>query len=165
MSAEVMAEAYNLMSDGDLRGALDLVGRNTAPYLLLEWFDTGEIYIDEVRPVLLDVWQMAEWPCQLLPRKQWLSWFRSAGYLTEVGDCSWTGTKRLYRAQVGRTMGLSWTPDREIAQWYHDRNANYFQFPNARLLERDVRWSAVLATLNDRTEGRLEVLVDPEVRK
>ena len=158
--AENRARAERALALGDLLGALGWVGRNDAAQLLRELYLAGRVDDDQLRSVLLGVWSGAEFPCRYLPRWQWLILFEKAGFLSDTGAAAPTEPIELWRAQVGRTMGLSWTRDREQATWFHERNARLGL--QGRILHTVAAPRAVLAVIDGAdSRGEREVIVQP----
>jgi hypothetical protein len=93
--------------------------RNDGPQLLLWAANLGEIDRGTVRANLLDVWTLAEWPGRSVTHTDWL-------YLFELAGSFYTGpSMTLYRGAVPRwRLGMSWTADRERAQWFAERNTD-----------------------------------------
>jgi hypothetical protein len=153
-------KAANLLLDtGDLEAAIARLGRNDAPAALRDWHEAGRIGVQQLRLVLLGVWELVEFPCRALPRRTWLSWFETSGFLSD-GPPRPTAPLEVWRAQVGRIAGLSWTQDRDRAVWFHRRNVETWRFPETRLLHTFAPPAAILALI-DEGRGEREVLVHP----
>lgn len=135
--------------------------RNGGPALLLEAVASGAIGPDGLRRLLPGVWCAAEWPGRCLPRRVWLQLFDMAGFVSDDGSPPPPAMLEVWRAQVGRTRGLSWTADRDRALWFHRRNVSFEYDPNrCRLIHTIVEPKAVLALINGRSES--EVIVHPK---
>src|SRR5438445_1804360 len=77
VNADMAASEH--VAAGRFESALAAVGRNEGPRLLDEWVRQGLITHDHLRSLLPTVWQMAEFPEQVLGAKRWVTLFRSAG--------------------------------------------------------------------------------------
>jgi hypothetical protein len=107
---------------GELNRALTLMGRHDAPRLFRELWDSGRITPAQLREHILDLWSAVAFPCRSLPRRVWLEWFEAVGFVSDAGRRAPTRNVEIWRAQTGRTLGLSWTTDPDKARWYHERN-------------------------------------------
>ncbi len=76
---------YNLETLEEYEGALLAGGRNLGPWLLFRWHSKGCLTRKILRAILIGVWNGAELPEDQLGPKQWIAFFRQAGYLT---DCN-----------------------------------------------------------------------------
>jgi len=119
---ESLKAACALLEAGDLEGAINRLGRNDAPTALRDWFEAGRVNGQQMRSVLLSVWGLVEYPCRALPRRTWLDWFELVGFVSDGAPMP-TEPVELWRAQVGRVMGLAWSRERERAVWFYERNA------------------------------------------
>ena len=146
-----------LFGNGDLEAALMRLGRNDAPAALCGWDCAGRIDVQQMRSVLLHVWQMAEYPCRVLPRRTWLEWFERVGFVSD-GAPEPSEPVEAWRAQVGRSIGLAWSRDQERAGWFHKRNLE--RGWQARLLHVVAPPTAVLGIL-DEGRGEQEVILHP----
>jgi hypothetical protein len=149
-----------LLAAGNVEGAIARLGRNDAPAALRNWHEAGRIDVQQLRQVLLGVWELVEFPCRALPRRTWLGWFERVGFVSDSGAAMPTEATEVWRAQVGRVLGLSWSRDREKAMWFHKRNVETWRFPETRLLRTFAPPAAILA-LVDEGRGEREVLVHP----
>ncbi len=150
-----------------------LLGRNGGPALLLEWWECGLLSIDDLRHVLPGVWVSAEFPVRAIGERAWLRMFKTAGYVyclsSDAGvfisghDPSKPPTCDLevYRGARLQTRGrgMSWSLDREKAQWFAERWA-IWRVP-AGVFAFTAPPRAVLAMFNDRAEQ--EVVVNPHM--
>lgn len=107
---------------GELNRALTLMGRDDAPRLFRELWDSGRITPAQLREHILDLWSAVEFPCRSLPRRVWMEWFEAVGFVSDAGRSAPTEDLEVWRAQTGRTLGLSWTTDPDKARWFHARN-------------------------------------------
>lgn len=156
-----LAEAEAMVKRGDVAGALCRLGRNPAVQFFDHWRATGLISDEQLRAHLLEVWSMAEFPCRYLPRGTWLEWFRVAGFLSD-GEPAPTEPVEVWRAQVGRTWGLSWTRDVKQAFWFSQRNSERFALKDVRVLRGFAPPAAVLAIVaGPESRGENEVIVNP----
>lgn len=135
-------------------------GRNEAPRRLF-MIEHG-LSEDDLRRVILDVWQMAEWPVPCIGERAWLRMFRRTGYISESGKprpetctVAWRGTRL-----TSRGRGMSWTNDLEQARWFAQRWA--LSGVDAGVFTALIRPHAILAIL-DSPEGRQEseLIVNP----
>jgi hypothetical protein len=131
-------------------------GRNDMPALLFLAWINDEIDDEKVREELPHAYNAAEWPCRYIEPDIWVSALNRLGW---VGDQEKpTEPMKVYRAQVGtEVIGLSWTPLRDTAEWFHSRN-EMFGF-EGRILEMEADPKHVLAAFEGR-EG-IELLIDP----
>jgi hypothetical protein len=96
--------------------ALGAVGRNAGPALLFDLYYSRRLAPSVLAAVLVGAWSGAEFPGRTLPRSTWIAWFREAAYPTPAGPVI------LYRGAIPRhARGMSWTPDRERADWFANR--------------------------------------------
>lgn len=155
---EMLADIEAAITAGDLEKAIGLSGRNHGPVLLLRLWEAGRLNVQALRAVICDAWNGAEFPCLTVPRRIWLEWFRSVGFVSDSGRSAPTEPLEVWRSQVGRTIGLAWTTDRERAEWFHKRNV---ERPGCapRMLHGFVPPPAVLAFVDERNEA--EVVCDP----
>jgi hypothetical protein len=138
---------------------LALYGRNAAPQILVMLDAAGRLHGPDMGRVLLEAWQVAEWPMRALPRRSWLEWFQRAGF-TSYKTPRPPAPVTLYRAQVGRTIGMSWTTELDQAIWFHGRNGRY-GFSDARLLRATVAPVRILGIV-DGGRDESEVIVNPQ---
>ena len=158
------SRAHQLVRAGDLSGACRRVGRNAAPAFLNLWREQGLVTDAMLRAELLDVWQLVEFPCRALPRRRWLEWFSVTGFLSDTDTPRPSAPIDVYRAQVGRTWGLSWTIDRDRAKWFVERN-HRLGFGGG-LLCGCAPPVAMLATIRgSRSRNEGEIILDPLVMR
>lgn len=132
---------------------LHVSGRVNGPRILLTAWARGEVTPDEMREHLPPVWDAVEWPLMAAEVDVWVPAFRFADFDTPSEPAT------LYRAQVGEMpTGMSWTPDRDVAEWFHSRNQR-FGFPDPTVLERVIEPADVLLTHAARDGA--EWVVDP----
>lgn len=100
-------------------------GRNCAPRNLLYAWMHRKISRETLTASIGEVWSMAEWPLEFLPRQWWLDLFTAAGYTHDGKAASRPDALvRVYRGSTHRLRRRwSWTADRERAQWFADRYA------------------------------------------
>lgn len=158
---QVRNEALRLFDRGDLLGAAAALGRNEAvPWFFLRHSEK-RLDAAQLRLVILHLWQMAEFPCRYLSKADWLNWFGRSGFLSDTDRLAPTRPIEVWRSQVGRTIGLSWTEDREKAIWFHERNRDGFGLRNARVLHGFAPPKQVLAFINaPDSRHESEVIVD-----
>jgi hypothetical protein len=84
--------------------------------MLFDWFCERRLTGADMRDVVADVWCAAEWPQGALGIAIWTMFFRMADYPAPGGPLT------IYRgATQGRCRGMSWTTDRDKAQWFSQR--------------------------------------------
>ena len=132
-------------------------GRGLGPSILSDAFEAGDISARVLRNLILPAWCGAEWPLRFLPRKKWLELFGITGFVSDSERAAPHGEVEVWRAQVGRTVGLAWSTDFEMARWFHRRNRHFGMA--SRLLHGCVGPAGVLALVDARKES--EVLVHP----
>lgn len=137
------------------------VGRNPATALLLF---TNDLLAPDVLPgAVADAWQSAEFPLSFLTRADWLDLFGRAGYTVDGSPAPRPSEpQRLYRGcGVRLSRRWSWTPDRDLAQWFADR---WPTLGEAAVFEVDASPSAMLATFtgtgDDARHGESEVVLN-----
>ena len=95
-----------------------MMGRNELPGLLsLVWAGLPR---EQLIKALGDAWVMCEYPEQAMPRREWLPIFRSAGYHDEESPAAAPDRITLWRGGI-RRCGMSWTADRDRAEWFQHR--------------------------------------------
>ncbi len=138
------------------------LGRNAGTALLSDWWYGGKLTRDDLHAVIGDVWSGAEWPAAALGQREWVSFFRIAGFVSDDGRPVPTEPIKVYRGSTwGRRRGMSWTEDRARAEWFAAR-WNARETGAGLVFETTVQPEAVLALLN--AEGgrkEAEVVVDP----
>jgi hypothetical protein len=140
----------------DFTRAVELIGRNAGPSMLLDGFTTGQISTDSLRAVLIEIWVLAEYPQYLVPAPVWCNWFRLAAYPRPQASLT------LYRGAVPRhARGMSWTTDLVRAQWFAERPTH----ARGHVYRATVEPAGILASVDllqpgGREEG--EVIVDPD---
>ncbi|MCH4210054.1 hypothetical protein [Bifidobacterium sp.] len=106
------------------------VGRNELPDALMMAVIDGELTdLDEIAKGLFDAWQGAEFPSRIWHKRDWLHLFHQVGYLDDDKRTTQPTTLPpvLYRASPARYRdNLSWTDDLKQAEWFNDRNNDYF---------------------------------------
>jgi len=143
--------------------------RNQGPALLLDWWRSGELSVDDLAAVLPAAWVTPEWPEPVLGTAQWMDFFRLVGFLTDDPDLTVpTEPLTVYRGTTqARVRHMSWTTDPTVAQWFADRWREALR-PSATVFTVLAPPEAVLAVFNfQRTglhadqRGETEVVVDP----
>lgn len=157
--AVLAAEVRQAAVDEDWSGIGELIGRNTGPRIL-ELVEVVGLLTDRALALhLASVWAQAEFPCRELRRHRWLRWFRTAALAERAGFAE--DQTECWRSQVGRTIGLSWTTNRDTALWFQWRNRKFGFQP--RLLRALVPRRAVLACVDGNEH---EVVLDvPVIRR
>ncbi len=146
---------------GDLARYCTLLGRNDAPGCVREPYDVGAISAWQLTDIVGHLWCLCEWPCRAVPRRIWLAWFQAAAFVSDTGRAQPEAPLRVWRAQVGRTIGLSWTTNSERARWFRARNERAGR-RDARIMHAVAQPRDVLALIDGRNED--EVLVSPATR-
>lgn len=108
------------ITTGELERLCSREGRNQCPGLLFDAWTTKEISAQTVTALVGPVWCDAEFPEACLKRSYWLELFAVAGYTVDGKAAPrpdapvtlWRG------ADFSRRRGMSWTADREIAEWF-----------------------------------------------
>lgn len=133
------------------------VPRNDAVNVLWYAYTKGFVRGAALAAVLPDAWSGPEFPMRRLKRQTWLQLFSEAGFCSDKGRPAPTEPIEVWRAQVGRTLGLAWTTDRKKARWFHSRNLRVGL--QSTLLRGIVTPRGVLAFIDGRNEN--EVIVHP----
>ncbi len=120
------------MSDSSLWDRLSArAGRNDMPDILLDAYEFGAFSgdADALAHAMERAWTMAEWPTRLVDPENWLEMFHDAsasghynldGELVERTELPETIT--LWRGcHMDYKVNLSWTGDREQAEWFAHR--------------------------------------------
>ena len=129
-------------------------GRNDLPLLLFYNFHTLPL---EDRPkAVARSWMMPEWPEGHLPPEVWVTFFRAVGYLVDEA-CGDRGTLpeqlTLYRGAIpSRRLGMSWTGDRDRAEWFAHRFDGIRGDSLGKVWTVTVPRSLVLARITERRE-------------
>lgn len=151
-----MRELRTRVPGSDFMAQYRRAGRNDMPALLLSAWINDEIDDDTCRAELPHAYNAAEWPCRYIDPATWVAVLERLEWVGEHPRP--TEPVTLYRAQVGRLPGLSWTPDRKTAEWFHRRNEG-FKLDNCRILTETIDPEDILGIFDGR-EGT-EYLVDP----
>lgn len=140
------------------------LGRNAGPRLLLDWVVEGRL--DDPRvlgEVITEVWTSAEFPERVLGSRLWVSWFRHAGFLTDVpgGELPREPLTMHRGATWGRRRGMAWTLDLEKARWFAARTFLFGEMQGM-LYTTTIAPTYVLAFFNGPESRReAEIVVDP----
>lgn len=146
------------IADGDRDGALLLIPRADRLLTIEEWFDAGEVAVDELRALLAAWWLDAEGPSNL-GVVRWVRLFKAAGFVADrAGTEPPIDPLTVYRGiqGYGRRRGLSWTLDRDRAAWFARR---FPHFGASVVLVARPRPRHVLGIFHGREEA--EVVVNP----
>lgn len=133
------------------------IPRNDLPALLVD-VSLG-FFEHEMAIAVRDAWTRAEYPVDSVPQWWWIEILDFIGFTRngELADRP-TGVQTLYRGGASWDR-MSWTPDRELAEWFRDR------VPGRRLWVAEVEPAHVLAIYDDvRVDERgreVEYVVDP----
>ncbi len=122
---------------------------------------SGKLTRGELRTVIGDVWS-AEWPAAALGQREWISLFRTAGFVADDGRQVPAEPMKVYRGSTwGRRRGMSWTEDRARAEWFAAR-WNARETGAGLVFETTVQPEAVLALIGiEGGRDEAEVVVDP----
>lgn len=145
----------------ELLTALGRVGRDHGPYVVAVLHTWGELLPRHAGVVVPDVWSGVEHPLAALDRGAWRKLFDYAGY-------TFNGRRRA-RPRLSRVLfrgadeahrdGWSWTDDRDLAQWFADRDMH--KAPG-RVWQATVDPSRLLARITSVREGESEYVVDTD---
>lgn len=100
------------------------LGRNDGPALLVDWWADGRLTRRDLRAVITEVWQMAEWPERRLGTSTWVDLFRTAGFVDDEDEDAEPPTELLCVCRGstwGHRRGMAWTRNVEQAKWFADR--------------------------------------------
>lgn len=102
------------------------LGRNSFPALVADLWANGALRIDEdFSHLVAAAWEMAEFPLRQLDEYTWRDLFSDAGFTIDgkhAPTLSQQDVPTLYRgAAPDSRAGWSWTPDRDLAEWFRDR--------------------------------------------
>lgn len=134
-------------------------GRNDLPYLLFT--NIWQMDHEQIALGLHDAWRMAEWPERAVEPDMWAMLYRMVGFTVEGVQADpkdhLPAEVVLYRgATPDRKMGMSWTTDPQVAQWFANRFVGY----ETHVYRTTVRRDQVLA-MGGR-DGEHEVILDVE---
>jgi hypothetical protein len=145
------------LGDTDWDSLTHAMGRNELPTLLASVW--RRIPHDQLVKALSDAWVSAEFPETHMRRREWLEIFRAAGYHDgeQPGPATPPERVTLWRGGI-RRAGMSWTADREQAEWFRDR-----PLPGGpgRLWTVTVGADRLLAHYGDGQGGEDEYVIDP----
>lgn len=118
---ELVAGDCHAWTPDDWQTASTRVGRLPAVTLL-------DALADQLRPdtfasAVPEAWVSADYAEMRDQRTRWLTWFRRAGYTHELVRADPPAKPlRLWRGAIWELRrGMSWTDDRDRAQWFADR--------------------------------------------
>ena len=135
------------------------LGRNDLPYRLWRLWSRGQVGSEDLRMLLSEAWQMAEWPTAALGARTWLAMFKSAGFVSDCGSQRPQGPVVAYRGALQTAMrGFSWTTDPELADWFANR-IDLVMPGEGRVFKATVAPTAVLGHFTERGED--EVVLNP----
>lgn len=156
-----ISQMFERLGCGDLAGMLGLFDRNWGPTILFTLSACDGLTPDLLRQGLCHAWTMVELPLAHIPRETWISWFRSAGFVSDSDRPRPVAPVEVWRAQrPGVATGMAWTSSRDVAVWFADRYRGASK--GCRVLHGHVPPSQVLAFVDGRDER--EVVVDPTRR-
>lgn len=148
-----------LRAGGDLGEAFMILHGNRAPAWAFNHWQAGRMSNDQLRSIILGAYSGAEYPCRAMPRQLWLDAFKAIGFISD-GRPRPTAPVEVWRAQAGRTVGLSWTENRAVADFFHDRNLSRGMH-DCRMLHGFAAPSSVLAIIDNERPPETELLVKP----
>lgn len=144
----------------ELRHALYISSSNSRPEMLAQWKQNGEITCQQLRELILFVWNGADSPVNCLDEETWIDWFEEVGFVSDRGRPRPTEDVTLYRGATissgGR--GLSWTFSRTTAHWFANLAA---LFEPAAVYQAVVPSRYILAIVEDERPGEEEAVVHP----
>lgn len=153
---------YNLETLEEYEGALLAGGRNLGPWLLFRWHSKGCLTRKILRAILIGVWNGAELPEDQLGPKQWIAFFRQAGYLTDCNKPRPTAPLQIYRGCSQRMVKrMSWTTRLETARFFVEYRRERYGAREGFVYSAKVAPAGVLATSYRERPGEDEVIVDP----
>jgi hypothetical protein len=144
-------------------------GRNDMPGIMVDAFVAGQLEKDELAKAIADSWVMAEWPARQMTPESWIflidqvldenSYLTDEGLILSKAAMKMPETLTLWRGCWPEfAEGLSWTLDRERAEWF----AHRFDFGEhegkGTLYEITIPYELVLAQFNGRNED--EYVID-----
>jgi hypothetical protein len=146
------------------------VGRNDFPSIL---GSIAHLLTDkEIGGIISGCWCAPEYPVQHLGKREWIRLFKHAGFVDGDGPADRPADPvRLWRGciNVGAygAAGMSWTADRDKAQWFADRctwqSLGLFGVQvSGDVLEAVVQPEALLAQISSRSES--EYVINPYMR-
>lgn len=111
------------VSADEVHTLMATVGRNPAAWLFADLFELG-LLPDDALGLVVDAWQMCEFPGRAVRRRDWVAMFQAAGYRHDDAPAERPAEPlTLYRgAPTKYRRGMSWTSSRETAEWFHERN-------------------------------------------
>ncbi len=139
-------------------------GRNEGPALLFDWWYGHMLTVEELRVLLPEVWELAEFPAASLGRATWIDLFRMAGYCSSPpGLPAPVGPLTVYRGCTrGRQRAMSWTTGLSQARWFAQRFTLVLGKPSM-VVTMEVPPALVLARCEGRDGGpgtEAEIVVD-----
>ncbi len=142
--------------DRKWRDALQVIDKNYALPLIVEWHASRLLTPDELNRVLAWHWNREDSPTRF-GIQSLVSLFRFAGFVADrEGTARPTGPLTIYRGGASSTpLGLSWTTDREQALKFARRSSR----KTAVVITAVVQAEHILAILKARQES--EIVVDP----
>lgn len=137
-------------------------GRNSNPDQLSGWWRAGELTVPVLRALIIEAWQLPEFPQLALGERRWLEMFRASGFVSDTGRDPPDAPMTLYRGAPLHTRGrgMSWTPDAEKARWFAARRPYFTARLPAGLFRATVPPHAVLALIEE-GRGENEAVLNP----
>lgn len=145
-------------------------GRNDMPSILADAYLENKLDNVELAKAISGTWVLAEWPARALTLESWLMLFKKVldddQYLTDEGlilsmeQMRIPETLTLWRGAMPEFKeGLSWTADRDQAEWFAHR-FNFDPELDGHVYEITIPNHLLLAQFNGR--GEFEYVVDLE---
>ena len=141
--------------------AVSLLGRDRGPHALDAWWP--DLNLKERRQLVLEVWEMAEYPAVDLGEQRWVSMFKEVGFISD-GRPKPTSPIRAWRGAsvTSEGRGMSWTIDPKQAGDFAFRRSDRLGIPTA-IYVTLIPPTAILALsgFSEDSRGEEEIIVDP----
>lgn len=134
-----------------------MMGRNEFPHLLQ--FVWTRLPHHQLITAVGDAWAGCEAPENYVPRKEWLSIFRAAGYHDDETPTTPPNSVTLWRGGTRKTR-MAWTADRERAEWFQHRFDHLGSTPG-KLWTLTVGPDRLLAHYHEKHRHEDEYVIDP----
>lgn len=151
-------------STKDLLDRFVRCGRNKAPGILVDAILTDAAPEDGLALLVAEAWTMAEYPTRHEEPFVWISLFKRIGYCNAAGQSIdrpkkpitvWRGAS--LQEELTRDYGMSWTTDRNKAQWFAKR----FNCNETYVYRAEAHPEALLADYRDSERNESEIIVNP----
>ena len=146
------------MSADEIFGLFVRYGRNKAPHILYDLDEQGLVSEQDFPRLLATAYTMCEYPTDYLDIEVWVAWFGRVGFRDSEGKPIERPTEKmvLYRGALPENRhSLSWTIDREQAQWFANR------IPGAKVYRLEASPNQLLADYRGGGRGEAEMVVRP----